>query len=868
MKLIQLCLLGVMSLFISACQSTATPKQDPVINQSHSISAQQALQRTKRISDLDYQLNLTLTHPREFSGNAIISFNLSDTEQPLALDFNQANVTSFTINGSKVYPNYDGKRLSISAALLSSGRNQISLQFHKPYSHTEQGLIQYTDPADGNIYLYSHFLPSSAQMMVPQFDQPDLKAIYHLTVTAPNDWTVISASTSNAQIKGELVTQWQFKATKPISPHSFSLHAGPYKQWQAILNELPITLYARQSIANQVDSTLWLEQTRHAIVFYQEQLGVPYPFSKYDQLLVPKLPQNMMANAAISTFEESMLEKEQVHFLVSRALAEQWFSNLVTLRWWDDLWLSQSLATFMANKALAAEPNAPANYQDKYSFYQIDERDNSQPIETAVTSSQQLDEGVKPNTIKKGVALLNQLNFLLGDKAFNKGLNQYLNQYQFSSANLHEFMASLSASAKRPLDNWATDWFYRSGANRIEVQYQCSNNRISQFSLHQDPSKGNSVLREQKVKLGLFTIGRQALHPNLISTVTYDGKTTNIKRLQGIRCPDLVFPNYQDFGYVRVKLDPRSLETALIHLHKIEDPQLRLMLWQTLWNGVLEGELALNRFLGSVLINAPSEQDPVVLNQLLDKLKQAKALLEQMSPNQQSYSQKALLALEQMSLRLTMTQTHAKTKALWFDAYINFATSHNAKQHLAALLSGTEKLNGINLDQKQRWAMIIHLNRYDHAGAQQLLLKEKQADKSTIADKYAMSAEVVQPKATQKRQWFERVQQHSADSDPLMLDKLTLVMRQLYPSEQKALSQATAEQRLAELIEVDKRNSPDFMRVYTQYLLPMNCSYSGVARLTRILNNGSNLSQVTQMGLERAVQAEKQCLLVQEHLRQ
>ncbi|QYK02124.1 aminopeptidase N [Shewanella psychrotolerans] len=866
MKLIQLCIVGVISLLLTACQSTTNPKPNLVLNQNHSMSAQQALLRAKRVSDVNYQLDLELTHPRQFSGNALISFNLSDTEQPLALDFNQANVTAFTINGSKVYPNYDGKRLSISAALLNHGNNQISLQFRKPYSQTDQGLIRYTDPIDGNTYLYSHFLPSSAQMMVPQFDQPDLKAVYDLTVTAPNGWTVISASTSSNHTKGDSATRWQFAATQPISPHSFSLHAGPYKHWRTELEQLPINLYARQSIAEQVDSAQWFEQTRQALTFYQQQLGIPYPFSKYDQLLVPKLPQSMMANAAVSTFEEPTLETKQLHFVVSRAIAEQWFSNLVTLRWWDDLWFSQSLATFMANKSLAGKPSAAIDYQDKYDIYQIDERDNSQPIETAVTTSQQVDEGVPPSTIKKGVALLTQLSFLLGEKPFYQGLNQYLKQYQYGTATLNEFMATLAASTKRPLDDWTTNWFYRSGVNQIEAQYQCNNNRISYLSINQSASDDSSVLRQQKVKLGLFTLGRQALHPNLISTVTYDGQTTNIKRLQGIRCPDLVFPNYEDLGYVRVKLDPRSLETALIHLHKIENAQLRSMLWQTLWGSVLEGDLPLNRFLGSVLINAPHEQQPMVLAQLIDKLEQTKALLEQMSPNQQSYSQKALRALEQMSLRLTMTQTQDQIKSLWFNAYINFATSHQAIQHLAALLAGTEQLTGINLDQKQRWAIIIHLNRYDYSGAQRLLFKEKQVDSSEIAAKYAMSAEVAQPKATQKRRWFERVQQHDANSDPLMLDKLTLVMKQLYPSEQKALSQATAEQRLAELTEVDKRNSPEFMRLYTQFLLPMNCSYASVAKLTHTLNNESHLSQVTKQGLERALQTEKQCLLVKERI--
>jgi aminopeptidase N len=861
-------MIGAMSLLISACQSPHDAKPNSMVASHHTISAMQAQLRASRISEVNYQLELDLTHPSEFSGRALINFNLNDTDQALTLDFNQANVTGFTINGNRVYPNYDGTRLSISTALLVSGKNQLSLQFRKSYSHSDQGLIQYTDPIDGNSYLYSHFLPSNAHMMVPQFDQPDLKAVYNLTVTAPNGWSVISASRPSAQTETGSVTRWQFFATDPISPHSFSLHAGPYKQWHSKLNDLPLAIYARQSIAERVDAEQWLEVTRQAVDFYQQQFGIAYPFNKYDQLLVPNLPHQAMANVAASTFDESLLKMPQHQSVMLRTLVEQWLGNLVTLKWWNDLWLSQSLATFMANKFIYDGLDSPTRYQNKYKIYQLDELRNSDPIQSPIATSQPLATGIPPDTINKGVALLNQLNFMLGEKRFSQGLTGFLTQNQFSNASLDEFMASLSASAKRPLDNWTRTWFYSAGVNRIEAKYQCNDNRISHFSLHQSATDMHPILREQKVKLGLFTIGREALHPNLSMVISYEGETTEIKRLQGVRCPDLVFPNYQDLGYVRVKLDPRSLETALMHLHKIEDPQLRLMLWQTLWDGVLEGEFPLNRFLGSVLINAPKELDPNVVKHLLNQLKQAKALLEQMRPNQQHYSQRALRALEQMSLRLTMTQTEGPLQSLWFDAYIDFATSYQAKQHLAALLAGTEKLATISLDQTRRWTIITHLNRYDHPSAQRLLINEKRHDNSKNGAIFAISAEVAQPKASQKRQWFNRVQQHHADSDKLMLDKLIHLMQQLYPSEQKALSQATAEQRLAQLAEVDKRNSAVFMQAYTQYLLPMNCSHAGVARLTRVLEEQPNLSQVTQKGLERAIQAEKQCLLVQERLRQ
>ncbi|MCG9695778.1 aminopeptidase N [Shewanella sp. Isolate11] len=867
MKLLQLCIIGIVVLVGSACQSPQQPKFNKQLQYGNAVSEQLAQQRSQRVSQVSYRVELDLTQASSFSGKADIQFYLSDKSQALVLDLNQARISQFSINGSKIYPNYNGKSLIISQALLSSGSNQVSVQYTKPYSQSDEGLIRYTDPSDGQAYIYSHFLPSSAQMMMPLFDQPDLKAAFSLSVSAPKDWQVISASTSKALVPGEASTLWQFATTNSISPHSFSLHAGPYKHWQTTVEKLPLNLYARQSIATNIDGQQWLQQTTEAILFYQQQFGVIFPFNKYDQLIVPKLPIKAMSNAAVSTFDESLLETEALQLNQLSTLAEQWVSNTISLPWWDELWLSQSLARFMAKKARVGTLEIPAWYQDKHNVYQVDDRRNSRPIEAAVVSSLEVEDGLNQDKIDKGIALLTQLNFLLGEKAFNQGLKRYLEQHRFGTASVDDFIVSLSHAAKRPLDEWSKNWLYQSGVNSIRAVYQCSNDRISQFSLQQTAIKEHPVLREQKVKVGLFTLGRQGLYRNQSIAVTYKGANTEVKRLHGSRCPDLVFPNYQDWGYVKVELDPNSLETTLMNLSKIEDPQFRIMLWQTLWDSVLSGDISLKRFIGSVMINAPQEQDPQVLPHLLNKLRQTKALLEQISPNQRSYSQRALKAMEQMSLRLTMSSTpESPLQTLWFDNYVQFATSFQAKQHLAALLEGTEQLPGIELNQARRWAMIIHLNRYDYLAANRLVIQEKQQDSSSNGQMLAIDAEVSQPRANQKRQWFERVQQHTSDGDSINLPKLIGVMQHLYPSEQKALSMATAEQRLAQLAELDKNNSSEFMRIYSQYMLPMDCSYSGVSRLMRLQTSEQDFSPTTQQGIAKAIQNEQRCVMIKEQL--
>ncbi|MDX1279724.1 aminopeptidase N [Shewanella colwelliana] len=873
MKLLQLCAVTVIALSQIACQSTSKVTTTSLKNQSGSISFHDAQQRTSRVTELNYNIHINLSQQYNFSGIADIRFNLDNNNAPITLDLNQARIIEFKVNGSRLYPNYDGQSLNIPQSLLNSGSNQVQISYSKQYSEGDEGIIKYQDPIDGQIYLYSHFLPASAQMMMPLFDQPDLKAVFNLSVDAPQNWTVISAGPLTNQGEGETnaTTHWQFAPTDKLSPHTFSLYAGPFHQWQSTNHAMPIRLFARQSVAPSIDGDAWLAATASSMNALIRELGANYPFRQYDQILVPSLSKPVMANSAVASIQESaylVAQNDNANQqLITQALAYQWLSNLVTLRWWNDLWLSESLAQFVTQKALRDDSSKPAWYQDKYYAYQQDNRFNSRAIEQPMTHSDQIQHGLSDETIQKGVALLSQLNFLLGEKAFNQGISHYLEQYRFNNADLNDFMASLAFSAKRPLNEWTQNWFYQGGVNRIEADYRCVNNRITQFTIHQSASDQHPTLREQKVKLGLFTKGRGALHRNLAIAVTYKGEYTEIKRLQGVRCPDLVYLNYQDWGYVNVKLDTRSQDTALLHLNKVGDPQLRAMLWLSLWDSVLRGELPLNRFMGSVFINLPTEQDNNTLSQVLSKLSQVKAYLEQMSPNHQHYSQRVLKALEQMSLRLAMAnQSNQTLLNLWFDTYIQFARSLPAQRHLAALLNGSEQLSGLTLTQAQRWAMVIQLNRYDYIKAPQLLLAEKKRDSSDIGQSQALAAEVIRPIANQKRQWFQRVQTHHADADALMLNKLNNVMRHLYPSEQKALSSATAEQRLAELVALDTQNSSDFMAVYTQALLPMSCSYSGVSRLTRLLDEAVHLSDVSKHGLEQAISFEQQCLTIQENM--
>ncbi|MGS0728863.1 ERAP1-like C-terminal domain-containing protein, partial [Shewanella sp. 0m-11] len=259
------------------------------------------------------------------------------------------------------------------------------------------------------------------------------------------------------------------------------------------------------------------------------------------------------------------------------------------------------------------------------------------------------------------------------------------------------------------------DWLNHAGVNTLQAEFSCNNGRISRFNLKQTAPSGLPTLREQKVLLGLFTQGRDRLHHNISVPVIYSGETTEVKQVIGLHCPALVYPNYQDWGFVKVSLDKTSFNTARTNLSSVDDPLLRSMLWQSLWDSVENGDLSLKDYMGTVLINLPGERDLIILDQVLTSLSDTRVYLDKMEPSHQHYAKMAIRAIEQMSLRKVMVNTgNHDIQRRWLDTYIEFSRSNSALNHIDSLLKQTANIKGIKIDQDLRWKMVIHLNRYGH----------------------------------------------------------------------------------------------------------------------------------------------------------
>jgi aminopeptidase N len=455
-----------------------------------------------------------------------------------------------------------------------------------------------------------------------------------------------------------------------------------------------------------------------------------------------------------------------------------------------------------------------------------------------------------------------QLRHLLGADVFRKGVHNYLVKYQYRNAKLDDFIGSLGQAAGRDLTGWTKEWLYQPGVNTIAATYACKDGRIAGFSLDQSaPGKAFPTLREQRVQIAAFRLDGKEYKLERNVAVTYKGAKTAVPGMNGARCPDLVYPNYGDWGFVKVQLDPRSFDSARNHLAAVDDPLLRAMLWQGLWDGVRDGKLPLNDFLATALNNAPQEKDYTLLGDVLGKIVASKRYLDLMDP-QAAYAQAVTRQLEDMAWTATLANKGDDNfQRRWFGTYIAVASSRDALDRLAAVLDGKQTVDGLAINQDLRWAIIGRLNRYGYPGAAALVDAELARDKSDTGQAAAVTAVVSRPDPAVKTEWLDTV--HDLQTK-LPFSKVRTAMEHLYPAEQHALGEQTAAARLARLPQLDKAAGPVFMRAYGPALIPAGCTTASVQRLQAAADADKDLSAGTRRALLDAVQEDQRCVAIRQ----
>ncbi len=859
------------------------------------LSRTQALNRTRLVTQVSYSLDIDLSGSSDFyEAKAILQFDLKpkakDTSHSLVVDFEGGQVTAIRVNDLNLSDfnrseRFDGHHFYFNLNELKPTGNRIEITYSHLYSHDGRGLHRFQDPVDGNPYLYTHFEPYDAHRMFPCFDQPDLKATFELNVKAPKNWQVISNTLPRSQIEQDKLASWVFPKSKPFSTYLFALHAGPFAVWKANADAIPLRLFARKSLEKYVDHAEWFKITQQGLEYYSSQFGYPYPFGKYDQVLVPDFNAGAMENVGAVTFSESFIFRSRVTLdqkrrradTILHEMAHMWFGDLVTMKWWNGLWLNESFATFMASKAVDQATEFKGTWQDFFSgikqwAYWEDQMVTTHSIENPVADTDVAESIFDGITYGKGAAALKQLQSFIGEDEFTEGLQRYFEKYAYKNTTLNDFFKKLSEASGTDLGLWEKAWVQTPGINTLKADWECElkpkhdHETIKKFDLIQTSTNGE--LRAHYTLVGFFDSGKAHRQSKGVLEiqdspigVEYSGPKTSVQALIGKPCPTLVFPNYNDLDYVKVELDPASLQKTLSSIGVIQDSLTRQMLWHSLWEMVTDGKLRPQDYANAVLKNAERERDTLILSKILQKFSQpslhsASVLKFLEGAERLSYQKKIETLAEQ---QMAKAPGGSDLQLIWYRAFINSAVSDAAIAHLNKMFEGKAKLKAFNIDQERRWEILQTLARHRSANVEALIQAELKADPTDFGQKSAIAAETAIPDLSVKKKWATLMMQ---EEPTLPVAKLRVAMKNFNLLGQENLSQSNTEfyfESLPKLAQRKKIDGAELLKDFAQSMYPALCDPKIIDRTTQLIEAHPELPAEVVKSLKIHRQEEERC---------
>lgn len=841
------------------------------------LTEEAAAERFNQVSKVHYDLEFVLKEKQEkFHGKVTLNFELKDKIKDLRIDFSGGKIERLLVQGNQIKKiNYNGNFLIIPRGKLSYGKNKINISFSHPYSTDGAGLHRFVDPEDKNTYLYTDFEPYDANRLFPCFDQPDLRATYSMEVFAPADWSVITSTGAKKVQKIGLLKRWTFEKSENFSTYIFPLHAGPYHVWEDKAENIPLRLFARKSMAKYIDAPEWFTVTKQGFNFFQKYFGTNYPYKKYDQIIVPDFNAGAMENVAAVTFSERYAyraaptynQRESRASVILHEMAHMWFGNLVTMKWWNGLWLNESFATYMATKALSEATEFTKSFQTFYGrikqwAYWEDQLVTTHPIEVPVSDTDNAFTNFDGITYGKGASVLKQINYVLGEKAFQRGLKLYFRNYQNSNTTLSDFFGSLSKGAKKNLDPWVREWITTAGLNTVKSEFKCEKGKISSFSLIQSAPEDHPTLRSHRVELALFKNNGKELVRSKVIDVSFAGKETKVPQARGSQCPDFVYPNYNDYGFVKVDLDDESLSTALLHIDKFKEPFVRHMVWFSLWEMVRDGKLRLQQFSDLVLAKSSTETDYKTLDDIVrmvvGKYDSSPSVVYYLNafPNKK-LKQKILTGLEKLFWeRLQKAKSGSDFQKLWLDGFIKVAHNRFYLRKLQQILAGDIKLRRLPIDQDRRWEIIVRLNTFAFDDSQKLITQELKRDKSDLGAKMAIAAEVSRPDLQIKQKWFKEI---VSENTSYNLSKLKKAMWSLFPNSQRNFRAQFSMDYFNKLEGLLGKRPSHFLSSFSNSLVPTSCNTKNNELLSAYLNKSEALPPIVAKKLKIARQEDDRC---------
>ncbi|MFI2633225.1 aminopeptidase N [Streptomyces collinus] len=750
------------------------------------LTREEAQQRAQLLAVESYGIELDLSGAQEggtYRSVTTVRFDVTaENGAESFIDLVAPAVHEVTLNGDSLDPAEVFANSRIALPGLLQGRNILRVVADCAYTNTGEGLHRFVDPVDDQAYLYTQFEVPDARRVFASFEQPDLKATFQFTVKAPDGWTVIS----NSPTPEPQDNVWEFEPTPRISTYITALIVGPYHSVHSVYEKdgqsVPLGIYCRPSLAEYLDSDAIFEVTRQGFEWFQEKFDYAYPFEKYDQLFVPEFNAGAMENAGAVTIRDQYVFRSKVTDAayetraetILHELAHMWFGDLVTMEWWNDLWLNESFATYTSIACQAAHPESRwphswttfANSMKTWAYRQ-DQLPSTHPIMAEINDLDDVLVNFDGITYAKGASVLKQLVAYVGEDEFFRGVQAYFKAHAYGNTRLSDLLGALETTSGRDLKAWSKAWLETAGINVLRPEIETDGDGVvTSFAIRQEApalpagAKGEPTLRPHRIAVGLYELDDDSgkLVRDERIELDVDGELTAVPQLVGRRRPAVILLNDDDLSYAKVRLDEQSLAFVTEHLGDFESSLPRALCWASAWDMTRDAQLAARDYLSLVLSGIGKESDIGVVQSLQRQVKLAIDLYADPA------AREALLArwTDATLAHLRAAAPGSDHQLAWARAFAATARTPEQLDVLDALLDGSQTIEGLVVDTELRWAFVQRLaavGRFDEAE----IAGEYERDRTAAGERHAATARAARPTEEAKAEAWASV----VDSDKL-----------------------------------------------------------------------------------------------------
>jgi aminopeptidase N len=734
------------------------------------LTRKEAIERANIVDVQSYAVEIDLTQGAELFGSTTrVRFSAKEGSTTF-IDAITGAVHSVVLNGQVLDPAEVSDGIRIQLPSLAK-ENELVVVAQGKYTNTGEGLHRFVDPVDQEVYLYTQFEVPDSRRMFAVFEQPDLKATFSFNITAPSYWKVISNSpTPEPHELREGVSVWNFAPTPRISSYITALVAGPYVEVNDQLvsssgKVIPLGVFCRKSLFEYLDAEYIFEKTKQGFEFFESQFGVSYPFEKYDQLFVPEFNAGAMENAGAVTFTETYVFRSKVTdatrerrvVTILHELAHMWFGDLVTMRWWNDLWLNESFAEYastLATQEATEWHGAWATFAslEKSWAYRQDQLPSTHPIVAEINDLEDVQVNFDGITYAKGASVLKQLVAWVGQEPFMRGVSSYFKKHAYQNTELKDLLKELESESGRDLSDWSKLWLETAGVNLLRPEIEQTDGVIQSFAILQSAIADYPYLRPHRLAVGFYNEVEGKLVRTERVELDVQGAKTMVPELVGKNRPALVVLNDDDLTYAKIRLDEQSFATALAKLSSIEDPLARALVWGSVWDATRDGETSGRDFIELVLSHIGNESESTTMMTLLRQLLTVANLYVA-----SEHRLEAQLKVADGLWRLAQNAQSGSDAQLQFTKFFaQFARNEKQLTAVADLLSGKTQLDGLEIDTDLRWELLTALSVGGKATKERIDV-ELEADNTANGQKAHAAAIAGMPDQKSKQEMFDKL---------------------------------------------------------------------------------------------------------------